>query len=427
MQTFTFLGSPITHYTVEKMDLSGEGGTWIPCGRSHELSCHVEGLECMHEYLFRVKAVNSEGDSEPLEGTDPVLAKNPFDPPGPPGKPALKDWDWDHFELKWAEPRHDGGSRITGYIIEKRSAQDDLWLKCGEVKPKLEFGIASEVELGKSYVFRVKAVNIAGAGPPGPESDTFVCRYKKLKPKIVRKNFFEITVSVGEPIEFDVPILGEPPPEVNWSKDGKSYNETATRKIKSIDYHTSLKIEESTRADDGIYMINAVNIHGKDAAEAIVHVIGRPGPPEGPMEISDVYANGCKIAWDPPKDDGGLPIEGYIVEKLDVDTGIWTEVGMSQTCSIKCESLEMGKMYEFRVKCFNAEGHSTYLGSMKPICAKDPFTVPLPPSAPDIVDWSEKHMELEWKEPLDDGGSAIFAYTVEKRTRTSMEWMMCFR
>ena len=147
-------GSPITHYTVEKLDLASEAGTWVACGRSTELQCHVEGLEEMHEYLFRVKAVNSEGDSEPLEGTDPVLAKNPFDPPGPPGKPALKDWDWDHFELKWAEPRHDGGSKITGYIIEKRSANDDLWLKCGEVKPKLEFGIASDVELGKSYVFR---------------------------------------------------------------------------------------------------------------------------------------------------------------------------------------------------------------------------------------------------------------------------------
>ena len=64
---------------------------------------------------------------------------------------------------------------------------------------------------------------------------------------------------------------------------------------------------------------------------------------------------------------------------------------------------------------------------MKPITAKDPFTVPLPPSAPEITDWSEKHMELEWKEPLDDGGSSIFAYTVEKRTKVSMEWVMCFR
>jgi len=418
-------GSPITHYTVEKMDL--ENGNWIPCGKSTDLSCLVEGLEEMHEYMFRVKAVNSEGDSEPLEGTDPILAKNPYDPPGPPGQPLLKDWDWDHFELKWAEPRNDGGSRILGYVIEKRSAHDDLWLKCGEVKPKLEFGRAEDVELGKSYVFRVRAFNLAGVGPPGPESDTFVCRYKKLKPKIDRKAFYEITVSVGESIEYNVPIMGEPPPDVSWSKDGKSLSDSSNRRIKTIDYHTSLFVDESTRADDGLYMITAVNIHGKDAAEVLVHVVGRPGPPEGPLEVSDVYANGCKLAWKPPKDDGGLPIECYVVEKLDVETGIWTEVGVSTVCSIKCDTLEEGRQYEFRVKAVNAEGESKYLQTLKPITAKDPFTVPLPPSAPDIVDWSEKHMELEWKEPLDDGGSAIFAYTVEKRSRTSMEWTLCFR
>ena len=418
-------GSPITHYTVEKMDL--DGGSWVPCGKSTTLDCLIEGLENMHEYLFRVKAVNSEGDSEPLEGTDPVLAKNPFDPPGPPGKPELKDWDWDHFELKWAEPKHDGGSRITGYVIEKRSVSDDLWLKCGEVKPKLEFGTAGDVELGKSYIFRVRAVNAAGVGQPGPESDTFVCRYKKLKPKIDRKAFFEMTVSVGDAIEYNVPIMGEPPPDVNWSKDGRSINESATKRIKTIDYHTSIKIDESTRQDDGIYMITAVNIHGKDAAEVKVNVVGRPGPPEGPLEVSDVYANGCKLAWNPPKDDGGLPIECYVVEKYDVDTGIWSEVGISQTCTIKCDTLEEGKQYEFRVKAVNAEGESKYLQTLKPITAKDPFTVPLPPSAPEVVDWSEKHMDLEWKEPLDDGGSAIFAYTIEKRSKTTMEWMVCVR
>jgi predicted phage tail protein len=418
-------GSPITHYTVEKMDL--ENGNWIPCGKTTDLQCTIEGLENMHEYMFRVKAVNSEGDSEPLEGTDPVLAKNPFDPPGPPGQPQLTDWDWDHFDLKWTEPRTDGGSRITSYIIEKRSANDDLWLKCAEIKPRMEFGAASDVELGKSYVFRIKAVNAAGAGPPGPESDTFVCRYKKLKPKIDRKSFREMTVSVGDVIDFSVPIHGEPPPDVNWSKDARSISDSTHRMIRIVDYHTSMRIDESTRNDDGVYMITAVNIHGKDAAEVRVNVVGRPGPPEGPLEIDDIYANGCKVTWKTPKDDGGLPIEGYIVEKLDVDTGIWSMVGTSTTLSIKCDTLEKGKQYEFRVKAFNSEGESTYLQSLKPITAKDPYTVPLPPSGPDIVDWSEKHMEMEWKEPLDDGGSAVFAYTVEKRNKTSMEWNLAYR
>lgn len=31
-----------------------------------------------HEYQFRVKAVNKEGESEPLETMAPIVAKDPF-------------------------------------------------------------------------------------------------------------------------------------------------------------------------------------------------------------------------------------------------------------------------------------------------------------------------------------------------------------
>ena len=65
-----------------------------------------------------------------------------------------------------------------------------------------------------------------------------------------------------------------------------------------------------------------MNIHnhdnlGKDQCEVRVNVVDRPGPPEGPVEITGVHKNGCKLAWKPPKDDGGLPIEHYVVEKQD--------------------------------------------------------------------------------------------------------------
>ena len=53
--------------------------------------------------------------------------------------------------------------------------------------------------------------------------------------------------------------------------------------------------------------------------------------------------NGCKFAWKPPKDDGGCPIEDYIVEKFDVDNGIWSLVRTSPTCDITCNNLEPGK------------------------------------------------------------------------------------
>ena len=89
------------------------------------------------------------------------------------------------------------------------------------------------------------------------------------------------------------------------------------------------------------------------------------------------------------------------------DTGIWSPVGTSPTCSIDADGLEPGHQYKFRVRAVNPEGESDNLESLKPITAKDPFGPPMPPSAPDIVDWSENHMDLEWKEPIDDGGAPI--------------------
>lgn len=44
------------------------------------------------------------------------------------------------------------------------------------------------------------------------------------------------------------------------------------------------------------------------------------------MEVSDVHKEGCKLKWEKPKDDGGLPIDGYVVEKMDVTTGTVTYI-----------------------------------------------------------------------------------------------------
>lgn len=38
----------------------------------------VDGLTPKKKYKFRVKAVNKEGESEPLETEEPILARNPY-------------------------------------------------------------------------------------------------------------------------------------------------------------------------------------------------------------------------------------------------------------------------------------------------------------------------------------------------------------
>lgn len=69
-------GSPILHYIIEKMDVSR--GTWCDAGMSSSLYHDVVRLIHKKEYLFRVKAINSVGESDHLETTKTTIAQNEF-------------------------------------------------------------------------------------------------------------------------------------------------------------------------------------------------------------------------------------------------------------------------------------------------------------------------------------------------------------
>ena len=55
-------------------------GRWVPCGRTDPETTELEvtGLEPGKKYEFRVKAKNEEGESDPLDGENPIIAKDPF-------------------------------------------------------------------------------------------------------------------------------------------------------------------------------------------------------------------------------------------------------------------------------------------------------------------------------------------------------------
>jgi hypothetical protein len=54
--------------------------------------------------------------------------------------------------------------------------------------------------------------------------------------------------------------------------------------------------------------VRAENCNGYDEEWVELVVLGRPARPEGPLEVSNITANGCKLRWKPPLDDGGMPI-----------------------------------------------------------------------------------------------------------------------
>ena len=196
-----------------------------------------------------------------------------------------------------------------------------------------------------------------------------------MAPRIDRNAFKDITIKAGQKIYFDVPVIGEPPPEITWNINGRVMpaEGDSHHRIETEDYNTKLATRNATRADSGAYTITAINSSGRDAATVQVLITDKPSPPKGPLEISNVHKEGCKLKWDKPEDDGGIPLDGYLVEKMDTDTGLWVPVGKTKGTSMDVQGLMPGKEYKFRVCAVNREGESEPLESLKPIVAKNPF------------------------------------------------------
>merc|ERR1712223_2233111 len=68
--------------------------------------------------------------------------------------------------LEWNEPLDDGGSPITGYIIEQKSRHDLEWTEATRIEGNRRKGTVSGLTEGEEYQFRIIALNKAGPSEP---------------------------------------------------------------------------------------------------------------------------------------------------------------------------------------------------------------------------------------------------------------------
>lgn len=188
-----------------------------------------------------------------------------------------------------------------------------------------------------------------------------------------------ITVKAGRNQKWVVDVSGEPAPTLTWILKNETVTNNDRVKIENIDYQTTLTITGAIRKDTGVYTLVAENSSGKDEATLEFTVLGKPGSPKGPLEVTDVTKQSCKLKWKKPEDDGGCPITEYEVEKMDVATGKWMRVckvpakDSLKEPEVEITNLEPGKEYKFRVTAVNKEGDSEPLTTTKSIIAKNPF------------------------------------------------------
>ena len=103
---------PFPDYVVEKCEFGSDSWRSVP-GFCPSTSFTVRGLDANKKYNFRIKAESIYGTSEPLD-SGPVVARSPYDPPGPPGKPTITSYSPSSCNLVWTPPSDTGGRPVTG-------------------------------------------------------------------------------------------------------------------------------------------------------------------------------------------------------------------------------------------------------------------------------------------------------------------------
>ncbi|XP_032566408.1 immunoglobulin-like and fibronectin type III domain-containing protein 1 isoform X2 [Chiroxiphia lanceolata] len=243
--------------------------------------------------------------------------------------------------------------------------------------------------------------------------------------KVLLKNLSNVPMvaKAGQAVKLRIPFEGRLPVRATWLKDKMELADDTRIRVDKTDTHTTLSIPSCDRRDCGDYKVRLKNDSGVLEINLKLMVIDKPQPPAGPIKIVESSANAITIQWQPPKDDGGKPVQRYLVERQQAGKNDWETLGdTSRSCTtFTTNKVEEDTSYYFRVRAVNVEGTSDALesGEVKAAGKASPGA----PDPPEIVSASRDTVTISWKAPRKTGTSQIVGYIVQKRKKGTMTWL----
>ncbi|XP_071750737.2 immunoglobulin-like and fibronectin type III domain-containing protein 1 [Centroberyx gerrardi] len=199
-------GSPVINYILERQQVGRN--TWKKIGEIPGVPSYRDaGVEHGRKYCYRIRAMTAEGISDMMETDDIQAGTLAF--PGPPAPPKVVSASDDCINLSWAPPANTGGSRILGYIVEKRKKGSNLWSVVNDMDEliKEKKYAVKDIVAGMEYEFRVTAINVSGAGEFSNPSEFVFARDPKKPPgkvvdlKVMETSYTHLTLAWTKPEE----------------------------------------------------------------------------------------------------------------------------------------------------------------------------------------------------------------------------------
>ncbi|XP_077193716.1 myomesin-3 [Paroedura picta] len=377
--------------------------------------------------------------------------------PGSPLNVQCHDVNRNSLILSWITPSDNGGSPVLGYYIERCEMGTDEWVPCNEKLVKICRSPVVGLTEGKTYRFRVKAVNCAGISNPSKASDPVTMidpnESKRLMNIPYDDGMRTITVSKDElEPEVKIPL---PPTNVHASEIREDYvvlswDEPDPRGKEHLSYY----IEKSVAGTDSWQMANldvpvdstTFAVFDLDQGKSYcfrVRSVNKYGVSE-PSVPSDHISLGKKIAplpppsqvltfrdtntsvvvqWSKPKEGQEKPL-GYYVYSREVETEDWETVNNKplQCHEFTVPGLKTGKEYIFRVKAVNEAGVGDSSPESDAIVVRQAIACPSAPRGFALLSCGKDNMTIGWKPPKRKGGTTILGYFLDQHDVSEIDW-----
>uniref|UniRef100_A0A8C6T5L8 Immunoglobulin like and fibronectin type III domain containing 1, tandem duplicate 3 n=1 Tax=Neogobius melanostomus TaxID=47308 RepID=A0A8C6T5L8_9GOBI len=213
-----------------------------------------------------------------------------------------------------------------------------------------------------------------------------------------------VTIKTGKEASFRVSFIGREPMKIQWFHEGEELIEDSHTKIERSNTDTRLVLTKCNRKISGEIKVKIKNECGVAEVITTLLVLDKPTPPLGPVDVIEGSSTLIEFKWRPPKDNGGLPITNYILERQQIGRNSWKKLGkIGPEPKYRDTDVDHGRKYCYHIRA----GTKAYPGS---------------PSKPTIVSAFKDCINLAWNAPSNTGGTDLFGYNVEKRKNGSNRW-----
>ncbi|XP_033849139.2 M-protein, striated muscle-like [Acipenser ruthenus] len=358
------------------------------------------------------------------------------------------DANKDYVIVTWKQPAVDRGSPILGYFVDRCEVGTTHWSQCNDTPFKFaRFPVTGLVE-GRSYTFRVRAVNKNGISRPSRVSNPIAAMDPADKARMKGHPSApwtgQIIVTEEEPAEGVVP--GKPCQLAVTEATKKyvvlSWKPPGQRGHEGIMYY----VEKCVAGTDSWQRVNT-EIPVKSPRFALFDLaegksycfrvrccnsagVGEPSEPTEATVVGDKLdipkspghvlptrnTDTCVVlTWAESKE--AKELIGYYIEATVVGSGVWEPCNNKPVKGTRffCHGLSTGQTYIFRVRAVNAAGLSEFSQESEAIEVKAAIASPAPPYGISVLESVHDSMVLGWKQPKFIGGAEITGYFVDYR------------